>query len=130
MGNSLSPKSIFNRSAKVNVRARRAKFEENILGKYQTQCNVKEMSKEKSKLRKEKIKKQPSPEVKSDPMTELLKEIRNDLKDIKGELRTNNNKIEEMNQRIGTLDRNEIEAEKKFEVIKRELKESHSPIKS
>merc|ERR1711954_568844 len=127
-----SPKPTFARTPRQKFQDQKAKFEK-LEDKYRNQRSVKELSKEKAKA---KVKKPKSPERKNDALTELLMEMKPDLKDLKADIRPNNKqidlnnkKIDNINIKIDSMEEkirvNQEETEKKFEEIRKEIKESN-----
>merc|ERR1711954_572034 len=77
-------------SPKKSFRDRRARFEKvkELEDKYRNQRNVKALTKTKSNLKKAKA--SPEKPKESEPLADLLKEMRADLKEIKGDVKSNN----------------------------------------
>merc|ERR1711954_538116 len=128
-----SPKPTFARTPRQKFQDQKAKFEK-LEDKYRNQRSVKELTKKKGK---DEIKKAKSPERKDDAIMNLLMEMKTDMKDLKADIWLNNKQIDSNNKKIDTLDvkigpmegrirENEIETEKKFENIRKEIRDSNT----
>merc|ERR1711954_318101 len=116
MGDPPSPKS------KVNVKETSAKFE-GIQEKYRNQRNLKDTAKDKAKFKRN-CKKVPTETV-EDPVAKMLKEMMQDIKEIKNDVKGNNVKIDELAGKVENIETKQKETdarnEKTFNNIKGDL---------
>merc|ERR1711954_213583 len=111
-----SPKPIMSPKKKISVMERIKAFKR----KYRNQRNEKErkersekeVTKEKLKVKREKKAAEESQEDESDSITKMLKLISADINEIKGELQTNNEKMDNMSKKITKLELKSKENEK------------------
>merc|ERR1711954_486441 len=89
-------------SPKASVTAKRKIFEDKLSKKYQAQRCAKELMREKNKLKKEKSKKESSDDDKS--IAALLKEMRDNIKDIKSDNRETKTNMQQMNSKIISIE--------------------------
>lgn len=95
----------------VIVRARKATYE--LAEKYRNQQNVKVYTRGKSKFKRErKVKSRTqSPKIIDYPLGKLIREIHSDMKIIKTDLKSNNEKIDGLTKKVDTLESKSIESE-------------------
>merc|ERR1711954_372416 len=98
-------------SPKASVTDKRKILEEKLAKKYQAQRCAKGLIREKNKLKKEKSKKE-SPDKESS-FAALLREMRDDIKDIKSDNRDIKHNMQQMNTKIVTIETKQKENEEK-----------------
>merc|ERR1711954_279421 len=91
MGTKTSPRG------KISVKETKAKFE--LQEKYRNQRNMKDLQKEKTKFKGRTCKKA-TVEVVEDPLAKLIKEMHADIKEIKIDQKSNNNKIDDLSAKV------------------------------
>merc|ERR1711954_510172 len=107
---------------KVSVKDTKAKFE-GIQEKYRNQRNQKDVSKEKSKFKRN-CKKTPTETIK-DPIAKMLKDMMKDIKEIKYDVKGNNSKIDRLTDKVNKL---EVRNKKIEETNENSLKEIRQEI--
>merc|ERR1711954_607059 len=131
-----SPKPKVSPKKKVNVLERRKaikrKYRNQMNDKERKERSIKEVTKERKEREREKSKKEKkatedSSDDEGNSIAKMLKLISSDIKEMKGELRTNNEKIDNMNKKITKLElrakENEDKTERRFKDIQQNLKE-------
>merc|ERR1711954_417362 len=114
MGDPPSPKS------KVNVKETSAKFE-GIQEKYRNQRNLEDTAKDKAKFKRN-CKKVPTETV-EDPVAKMLKEMMQDIKEIKNYVKGNNVKIDELSVKVENIETKLKETDAKNEKTFNEIKD-------
>merc|ERR1711954_85635 len=107
-------------SPKVNLKDKRRIFEDNLANKYRNQRNAKEMAREKSKMKKDRRKKE-TPE-KEDSIAMLLREMRDDIKEIKSNSKDIKKNMQEMNTKIVSIENKQKENESKTVIELEEIR--------
>merc|ERR1711954_547013 len=113
MGDPPSPKS------KVNVKETSAKFK-GIQEKYRNQRNLKDTAKDKAKFKRN-CKKVPTETV-EDPVVKMLKEMMQDIKEIKNDVKGNNVKIDELAGKVENIETKQKETDAKNEKTFNDIK--------
>merc|ERR1711954_21993 len=113
MGTKTSPRG------KISVKETKAKFE--LQEKYRNQRNMKDLQKEKTKFKGRTCKKT-SVEVVEDPIARLIKEMHADIKEIKVDQKSNNKKIDDLNDKVIHLENKSIDTDLKHTKTIEELK--------
>merc|ERR1711954_595279 len=121
MGDPPSPKS------KVNVKETSAKFE-GIQEKYRNQRNLKDTAKDKAKFKRT-CKKVPTESV-EDPVAKMLKEMMQDIKEIKNDVKGNNVKIDHFSEKVETIETKQKETDEKNEKTFDEIKDDLANVES
>merc|ERR1711954_8624 len=130
-----SPKPKVSPKKKISLMERRKAIER----KYRNQMNekarkercVKDVTKERKEREREKSKKEKkaaeeSSEDEGNLIAKMLKLISSDIKEMKGELRTNNEKMDNMNKKITKL---EVRAKANQDKAEKRFKDNHQSLK-
>merc|ERR1712081_83549 len=110
-------------SPKKNVSDKRKLFEDKLANKYKAQRSAKEKLREQNKFKKEKSKKETPEEENS--IAALLREMRNNIKEIKTDNREIKNNMQDINTKINWIEVKQKQADEKnaaeFKEIRKEM---------
>merc|ERR1711954_378537 len=110
---------------KVSVKETKAKFE--LQEKYRNQRNMKDLQKEKNEF-KGKTCKMTTVEVVEDPIAKLIKEMHANIKEIKSDQKSNNNKIDDLSAKVLHLENKSNDTDLKNQNAIEEIKGQMSAI--
>ena len=116
-----SPKPKYEKTQRTSVRSRKEKFEE----KNYNHQNVKQIMKEHSKNKRNFKTPAKSPE-KEDPLMILMKEIRNELREVKSEVSKNHIKMDSIHNKVNMIEKNQSKYEEESRIERKTMKKEIS----